>query len=396
MGGPVVAVRRDHRAVRQGPLDGRRLARPERRDRPRGLRARAAAQRAVRVPQHRRQEDVDLQGPRRGGAHDRRGHPAGAAPLPVPAPAPEPRHRVRPRRHRRRSRACSTSSTSSPRRRPAARSRASCRPGYEATFRYSLLDPDADVAAEAAAFRPAFAHLALLVQIPGVDVAARVEAEKGSPLTERERAHPRRAGRGGPRAGSRPMRPDRPRSRVRRRCLPEAAADLDDRAAAVPRGARGRRRARTRPIGGDAWQDADLRGRRRTTDLPAAPRVRGDLPRLPGPHRTDRAPAGSWPASTRRSSSSGCGGRRGGPRSEVPHERRPAAAPRRAGRHPRRRHPTRARTRRSSTARSSSTPTGAACWRERGAQGRAQRRLEADRRGDQGRRRARTAPRSPT
>ena len=28
-------------------------------------------------------------------------------------------------------------------------------PGYEATFRYSLLDPDADVAAEAAAFRPA-------------------------------------------------------------------------------------------------------------------------------------------------------------------------------------------------------------------------------------------------
>ena len=59
-------------------------------------------------------------------------------------------------------------------------------PGYEATFRYSLLDPNADVATEAAAFRPAFAHLALLVQIPGVDVAARIEAEKGSPLTERE------------------------------------------------------------------------------------------------------------------------------------------------------------------------------------------------------------------
>jgi lysyl-tRNA synthetase class 1 len=59
-------------------------------------------------------------------------------------------------------------------------------PGYEATFRYSLLDPNADVAAEAAAFRPAFSHLALLLQIPGVDVAARVEAEKGSPLTPRE------------------------------------------------------------------------------------------------------------------------------------------------------------------------------------------------------------------
>jgi lysyl-tRNA synthetase class 1 len=61
-------------------------------------------------------------------------------------------------------------------------------PGYEATFRYSLLDPGADVAAEAAAFRPAFSHLALLAQVPGVDVAARVDAEKGSALDDRERA----------------------------------------------------------------------------------------------------------------------------------------------------------------------------------------------------------------
>jgi lysyl-tRNA synthetase class 1 len=60
--------------------------------------------------------------------------------------------------------------------------------GYEAVFRYSLFDPAADVAAEAAAFRPDFGHLALLVQVPGVDVAARVEAEKGSPLDARERA----------------------------------------------------------------------------------------------------------------------------------------------------------------------------------------------------------------
>jgi lysyl-tRNA synthetase class 1 len=58
--------------------------------------------------------------------------------------------------------------------------------GYEATFRYSLVDPAADVAAEAAAFRPAFSHLALLLQVPGVDVAARVEAEKGSELAPRE------------------------------------------------------------------------------------------------------------------------------------------------------------------------------------------------------------------
>src|SRR6478736_4632767 len=61
-------------------------------------------------------------------------------------------------------------------------------PGYEATFRYSLLDPNADVPAAAALFRPAFAHLALLEQIPGVDVAARVETEKGTQLTEPELA----------------------------------------------------------------------------------------------------------------------------------------------------------------------------------------------------------------
>jgi lysyl-tRNA synthetase class 1 len=61
-------------------------------------------------------------------------------------------------------------------------------PGYEATFRYSLLDPNADIQATAALFRPAFAHLALLEQIPGVDVAARVETEKGTQLNEQETA----------------------------------------------------------------------------------------------------------------------------------------------------------------------------------------------------------------
>ena len=36
------------------------------------------------------------------------------------------------------------------------------------------------------AFRPAFSHLALLLQVPGVDLAARVAAEKGSELAPRE------------------------------------------------------------------------------------------------------------------------------------------------------------------------------------------------------------------
>jgi lysyl-tRNA synthetase, class I len=59
-------------------------------------------------------------------------------------------------------------------------------PGFAGTFAYSLLDPDADIGAEAAAFRPAFSHLALLLQIPKVDVGARVAAEKGSVLDVRE------------------------------------------------------------------------------------------------------------------------------------------------------------------------------------------------------------------
>ena len=42
--------------------------------------------------------------------------------------------------------------------------------GFDSIFRYSLLDPAADVEPAAAAFRPAFGHLALLAQVPGVDV----------------------------------------------------------------------------------------------------------------------------------------------------------------------------------------------------------------------------------
>ena len=60
--------------------------------------------------------------------------------------------------------------------------------GFDAIFAYSLLDPEAEIDAEAEAYRPPFAHLALLAQIPSVDIVARVEAEKGSPLDERERA----------------------------------------------------------------------------------------------------------------------------------------------------------------------------------------------------------------
>ena len=125
-------------------------------------------------------------------------------------------------------------------------------PGFEATFRYALLDPAADVANEAAAFRPAFAHLAMLLQIPGVDVAARIEAEKGSALTERERAilDERVAS---ARAWLDGYAPDSARLAVQRDSLPAAAAGLSpeqrrflaELSTASGRGA---------PVGGDAWQ----------------------------------------------------------------------------------------------------------------------------------------------
>ena len=59
-------------------------------------------------------------------------------------------------------------------------------PDHERVFTYSLVEPNADVASEAATYRPAFSHLALLEQIPGVDVVERVTAEKGAGLSQRE------------------------------------------------------------------------------------------------------------------------------------------------------------------------------------------------------------------
>ena len=60
--------------------------------------------------------------------------------------------------------------------------------GFQNVFRYSLLDPAADYEAEAAKFRFPFAHLATLVQIPGVDVTASAATEKGEALDASELA----------------------------------------------------------------------------------------------------------------------------------------------------------------------------------------------------------------
>ncbi|MGZ8438790.1 MAG: lysine--tRNA ligase [Candidatus Limnocylindrales bacterium] len=125
-------------------------------------------------------------------------------------------------------------------------------PGFEATFRYSLLDATADVAAAAAAFRPAFAHLALLLQVPGVDLAARVEAEKGSPLTDHERGilDQRVAA---ARAWLEGYAPDAARLTVQRDALPDAAAVLsvEQRRFLAELSTAADREI---PTGGDAWQ----------------------------------------------------------------------------------------------------------------------------------------------
>ena len=126
-------------------------------------------------------------------------------------------------------------------------------PGFKATFRYALLDRGADVMAEAAAFRPAFSHLALLLQIPGIDALQRVEAEKGSPLTDRERAilDERVAA---ARAWLETYAPELARITVRDK-LPPGAADLEpDQRAFLLRLAEAA--AASPPSGGDAWQAA--------------------------------------------------------------------------------------------------------------------------------------------
>jgi lysyl-tRNA synthetase, class I len=100
-------------------------------------------------------------------------------------------------------------------------------PDHERLFAVSLVDPRADVGAEAAAYRPAFSHLALLEQIPGIDLVERVTAEKGTPLTERERATLDER-RDAARAWLEAYAPERARLAVRRDGVPPAIAEADD------------------------------------------------------------------------------------------------------------------------------------------------------------------------
>jgi lysyl-tRNA synthetase class 1 len=123
--------------------------------------------------------------------------------------------------------------------------------GYEAVFRYSLVDAGADVAAEAAAFRAPFSHLALLVQVPGVDVPERMQDEKGAPLGEREQVllEERISA---ARAWLDEYAPDRAKVAVHEQ-PPELIRSLgDDQRLFL--GALAQKAEAATPVGGDAWQ----------------------------------------------------------------------------------------------------------------------------------------------
>jgi len=97
-------------------------------------------------------------------------------------------------------------------------------PDYERLFAMSL-PAGADVAKEASAFRPPFAHLAFLLQVPGVALGEKVAAEKGEPLTDPERAIlEERVSRA--RAWLDDYAPERARVAVQNE-LPSTSADLD-------------------------------------------------------------------------------------------------------------------------------------------------------------------------
>ena len=136
-------------------------------------------------------------------------------------------------------------------------------PGFEAMFRYSLVDPGADVMAEAARFRPAFSHLALLAQVPSVDIVGRVRDEKGSELDASELLILQDRLRSA-RAWLETYAPERARMDVRS-TLPDEAAALADAqraylealaAVAGPPAALASTASRPAIRGGDAWQAA--------------------------------------------------------------------------------------------------------------------------------------------
>jgi lysyl-tRNA synthetase class 1 len=125
-------------------------------------------------------------------------------------------------------------------------------PDPERIFAMSLVDPNADPKAEAAHFRPPFAHMALLLQVPNVDIDRLLAAEKGGVLDDAERRVLEERIRVA-RIWLEEFASDRYRVAVRHDELPEDTADLRedqrDYLAAVASAA-----AQAEPNTGEGWQ----------------------------------------------------------------------------------------------------------------------------------------------
>ncbi|HEY5519861.1 MAG TPA: lysine--tRNA ligase [Candidatus Limnocylindrales bacterium] len=125
-------------------------------------------------------------------------------------------------------------------------------PDPERIFALSLSDASADPMVEAARFRPPFAHLAVLLQVPGPDIMDLLAAEKGTPLDDAEQdvALERIAA---ARAWLETLAPESARLSVHFDTLPAAAGELAEAqqryVAALADAAE-----QASPVGGEAWQ----------------------------------------------------------------------------------------------------------------------------------------------
>ncbi len=126
-------------------------------------------------------------------------------------------------------------------------------PDPERIYALSLTNAEADPKVEAARFRPPFAHLALLLQVPGPDIMERLATEKGSPLddAEQDTALERIAS---AQKWLESLAPESARLSVHFEVLPAAAGELSreqqEYLAALAAAAE-----QQSPVGGVAWQE---------------------------------------------------------------------------------------------------------------------------------------------
>ncbi len=125
-------------------------------------------------------------------------------------------------------------------------------PQPERIFALSLVNADEPPAQVAARYRPPFAHLALLLQVPGPDIEARLADDLGRPLDEQERATIAERVAAAT-AWLEHFAPEEARLSVHYDALPGAAAELSPEQRAYLTALAGSADA-SMPVGGEAWQ----------------------------------------------------------------------------------------------------------------------------------------------